>query len=63
MPLQVLHFAIVATLNALGARTATNRRLGLGVASTAAATALDAGSRLDTLSTIALNRGAEPGAA
>jgi hypothetical protein len=77
MPLQVLLLAIVAMIGLatlrlvrvhrgrtpLPERIAADRRLGLGVASTAATTALDARSRLDTLRGIALRRGAAAGAA
>ncbi len=55
--------ALDAATGALEARIAADRRLGLGVGHVAAATALDARSRLDTLRSIALSRGAATGAA
>ncbi len=49
--------ALDAATRALEGRMAEDRRLGLGVASAAMATALDARSRLDTLSRLATGRG------
>jgi hypothetical protein len=55
--------ALDAATGTLEGTIAADRRLGLGVAQAAAATALDARSRLETLRRIALSRIAEPGAA
>jgi hypothetical protein len=55
--------ALDAATGTLEGTIAADRRLGLGVAQAAAATALDARSRLETLRRIALSRVAELGAA